>query len=214
MQREEWESETDDSLCLCLSQSFHAGCSVWREQKGDKKSKGLGGKEAAGRWCWFVLVSGKRRGEVPMWWKTKDRSGIQMAQEYSEDILLVCTHVLRVNTLIPIRWSSRCCLSNSWSRKNRFNIVVKRDVMEEWRDWQVRRAGLGLFLSLKGLSLCGGGNHKHGWEDLAVPCSGRMLTLKSSSWLRALMRSSSSWMAWGQSVISWRQVLENTRECS
>lgn len=42
----------------------------------------------------------------------------------------------------------------------------------------------------------------------AVPCRGRMLALKSSSWLRALMRSSSSWMVGGQSVISWRHDLE------
>lgn len=40
-----------------------------------------------------------------------------------------------------------------------------------------------------------------------TPCSGRMLTPKSSNWLRALMRSSSSWMTWGQSVISWRHTL-------
>lgn len=49
-------------------------------------------------------------------------------------------------------------------------------------------------------------------EDLAVPCSGRMLTLKSSSWLRALMRSSSSWMGRGRSVISWRHALEERRQ--
>lgn len=37
-----------------------------------------------------------------------------------------------------------------------------------------------------------------------------MCTLKSSSWLRALMRSSSSWIAWGRSVISWRHALTKT----
>lgn len=44
-------------------------------------------------------------------------------------------------------------------------------------------------------------------KTIAIPCSGRMLTPKSSSWLRALMRSNSSWMTWGQSVISWRHDL-------
>lgn len=48
-------------------------------------------------------------------------------------------------------------------------------------------------------------------KTLAIPCNGRMLTPKSSSWLRALMRSSSSWMTWGQSVISWRHALGRAR---
>lgn len=50
--------------------------------------------------------------------------------------------------------------------------------------------------------------HRH--ERFVVPCSGRMRTLNSSSWLREQMRSSSSWMAWGQSVISWRHALTKT----
>lgn len=208
---------------LCHSR-FMLAARFEESEKGIKKRKGLGEKQAAGRWCWFILVSGNCHG-CRCGGKTEINQEFRWHRNIQMTSFGVCVCVCAGSVHTCREQTRRSQLGDradvAWvtvdPNNNHFDIVVeKRCHMEEWRDWQVRWAGLVLFPSLNGLSLYQDGrNQTHRWEDLAVPCSGRMLTLKSSSWLRALMRSSSSWMAWGQSVISWRHALEKrkTREC-
>lgn len=179
-------------------------------EKEIKKEKASGANKQLGG-CWFILVSGNCRGVVPMWRKNRSVRNSDGTEIFIWHLLSSCVcgeqTSIKLRKYDPIRWSSKCCLSNGWSKNNQFDIVVEKGMshgrMEELTGEVASSLPFSKWFELHQDSR----NQTHGWKELAVPCSGRMLTLKSSSWLRALMRSNSSWTAWGQSVISWRHAL-------